>query len=105
MYDFLFQMTENENVVVESLEESFHEFVHELTETDVNNKIKGFVCSHCGKIPNTKSGHSRHERRHMISDGDSKTYECQICTRKFIDKDHHFNGHVNKHMSNTPFKC
>lgn len=49
-----------------------------------------------------KSGHRCHEMGH--SDSDQNKWECQICSKTFVDKGH-FLGHVNKNIGKKPFKC
>jgi rubrerythrin len=87
-----------ENVTIEGLDESFHEILNENAPTDQNNNQqdeKSFICSICGKMLKTNSGHRRHEMGH--SDSDQNKWECQICSKTFVDKGH-FLGHVNKHI-------
>jgi KRAB domain-containing zinc finger protein len=91
-----------ENVTIEGLDESFHEILNENAPTDQNNNQqdeKSFICSICVKMLNTNSGHRRHKMGH--SDSDQNKWECQICSKTFVDKGH-FLGHVNKHIGNKP---
>ena len=63
---------------------------------------KSFIFSICGKMLKAKSGHRCHEMGH--SDSDQNKWECQICSKTFVDKGH-FLGHVNKNIGKKPFKC
>ena len=49
-----------------------------------------------------KSVHRCHEMGH--SDSDQNKWDCQICSKTFVDKGH-FLGHVNKNIGKKPFKC